>query len=95
MQVISKGSIRITTATIEATWRRGKPGHRPIIREKDCPRAADPASGLQRRVIKLSAECPPVPEIALPGSLDYPLSQDLEPHTARATGLAPAKAAAA
>jgi hypothetical protein len=46
-------------------------------------------------VIKLSAKCPVVREIALPDSLDYPLSQDLEPHTARATGLAPAKAAAA
>jgi hypothetical protein len=46
-------------------------------------------------VIKLSAEGPAAREIALAGSLDYPLSQDLEPHTARATGPARAKAAAA
>jgi hypothetical protein len=46
-------------------------------------------------VIKLSADSPAVLEIALAGSLDYPLSQDLELHPARATGAAPAKAVAA
>jgi len=46
-------------------------------------------------VIKLSAQGPAVLEIALAGSLDYPLSHDLEPHTARATGPALAQAAAA
>jgi hypothetical protein len=93
--VISEAPIVITRARLEPTWRQRKPDHRLIICDNDCRRAADPASALRRRVIKPSAERPPVPEIALRGSLDYPLNQDPEPHTARATGPAPAKAAAA
>jgi len=93
--VTSAGPIRITRATIEATWRRRKPNHRLIIHDKDYRRVADPASVLQRRVTKPSAEGPAVLDIALADSLDYPLSQDLELHTARATGPARAKAAAA
>jgi hypothetical protein len=95
VRVISEGSIRITRAMIEATWQPRNPDRRPIIRDNDCRPAADPASGLPQRAIKPSAEGPPARELALPGSLDYPLGQDFAPDAARATGPAPAQAAAA
>lgn len=36
MQVTSEGPIKITKATIASAWRRRKPNHRLIIRDKDC-----------------------------------------------------------
>lgn len=36
MNVISEGPTKITKATIDAMWRRRKPGHRLIVRDKDC-----------------------------------------------------------
>src|ERR1039457_2363790 len=36
MQVISEGPTKITKATIDAAWRRRKPDHRLIVRDKDC-----------------------------------------------------------
>ncbi len=36
MQIVSEGLIRITKATIDAAWRRKKPDHRLIMRDKDC-----------------------------------------------------------
>jgi integrase len=36
MKVSSEGPIKITKATIDASWRRRKPGHRLIVRDKDC-----------------------------------------------------------
>ncbi len=36
MKTISEGPIRITKATIEAVWRRRKPGYRLIQRDQEC-----------------------------------------------------------
>jgi len=36
MRVTSEGPTRITKATIDAAWRRKKPDHRLIVRDKDC-----------------------------------------------------------
>ena len=36
MKVASEGPTKITKATIDAAWRRRKPNHRQIIRDKDC-----------------------------------------------------------
>jgi integrase len=36
MRVTSEGPTKITKATIEAAWRRRKPEHRLIVRDKDC-----------------------------------------------------------
>ena len=36
MQVVSEGPTKITKATIDAAWRRRKPDHRLIVRDKDC-----------------------------------------------------------
>jgi integrase len=36
MKVISVASTKITRATIDAAWRRKKPDHRLIVRDKDC-----------------------------------------------------------
>ena len=36
MRVTSEGPVKITKATIDAGWRRRKPDHRQIIRDKDC-----------------------------------------------------------
>ncbi|HME23710.1 MAG TPA: integrase arm-type DNA-binding domain-containing protein [Acetobacteraceae bacterium] len=36
MRITSEGPIKITKATIEAAWRRKKPDHRLIVRDKDC-----------------------------------------------------------
>ena len=36
MRVISEGPIKITKATIDASWRRRKAGQRLIVRDKDC-----------------------------------------------------------
>src|ERR1035441_4226135 len=36
MQVISEGPTKITKATIDAAWRRRKPDHRLIVRDRDC-----------------------------------------------------------
>jgi integrase len=36
MRVTSEGPVRITRPTIDAAWRRRKPGHRLIVRDKDC-----------------------------------------------------------
>ena len=36
MRVVSEGPTKITKATIEAVWRRRRPEHRLIIRDRDC-----------------------------------------------------------
>jgi len=36
MHVISEGPTKITKATIDAAWRRRRPDHRLIVRDKDC-----------------------------------------------------------
>ena len=36
MQVTSEGSTKITKSTIDAAWRRRRPDHRLIVRDKDC-----------------------------------------------------------
>src|SRR4051794_4458786 len=36
MKTISEGPIRITKATIDAAWRRRKPGYRLIQRDQEC-----------------------------------------------------------
>jgi hypothetical protein len=36
MRVTSEGPTKITKATIDAGWRRRKPDHRLIVRDKDC-----------------------------------------------------------
>ena len=36
MRVTSEGPTKITKATIDAAWRRKKPDHRLIVRDKDC-----------------------------------------------------------
>ncbi len=36
MKVISEAPTKITKATIDAAWRRKKPDHRLIVRDKDC-----------------------------------------------------------
>ncbi len=36
MRVTSEGPTKITKATIDAAWRRRKPDHRLIVRDKDC-----------------------------------------------------------
>src|SRR5690242_19635597 len=36
MRVTSEGPVRITKAVIDAAWRRRKPDHRHIIRDKEC-----------------------------------------------------------
>src|ERR1700678_2582779 len=36
MKVSSEGPTKITKATIDAAWRRKKPDHRLIVRDKDC-----------------------------------------------------------
>ncbi len=36
MQVTSEGPTKITKATIDAAWRRRRPAHRIIVRDKDC-----------------------------------------------------------
>jgi integrase len=36
MKVSSEGPTKITKATIDAAWRRREPGHRLVVRDKDC-----------------------------------------------------------
>jgi len=36
MNVVSEGPTKVTKATIDAAWRRRKPDHRLIVRDKDC-----------------------------------------------------------
>src|ERR1700733_12688076 len=36
MRVITEESTKITKATIDAAWRRRKPDHRLIVRDRDC-----------------------------------------------------------
>jgi len=36
MLITSEGPTKITKATVDAAWRRRKPGHRVIIRDRDC-----------------------------------------------------------
>ena len=36
MRVTSEGPTKITRATVDSAWRRRKPDHRLIVRDKDC-----------------------------------------------------------
>ena len=36
MLITSEGPTKITKATIDAAWRRRKPEHRVIVRDRDC-----------------------------------------------------------
>src|SRR5215831_13731009 len=36
MRVVSEGPTKITKATIDGAWRRRKPDHRLVVRDKDC-----------------------------------------------------------
>ena len=51
MKVSSEGPTKITKATIDAAWRRKKPDHRLIVRDKDCREVCQILAPLAQRIL--------------------------------------------